>query len=146
MQHIGAVEINKKLPVIFHNLKGYGSHLIFKKLSKFNCGVSVIPNGLEKCMNFTLNKNLDFIDRMLLMSSSLDKLVKNLSDEDFKYLNEIFSGKKLKLVKKKGVYPYAYFNSFKKFKESKLPDIDNFFSSLKDCRVSEKEYQRAFDV
>ena len=34
----------------------------------------------------------------------------------------------------------------KKFKEANLPDIDNFFSSLKDCKVSEKEYQRACDV
>ena len=108
MQHIGAAKINKKVPVIFHNLKGYDSHLIFKELSKFNCRVSVIPNGLEKCMSFTLNKNLAFIDSMLFMNSSLDKVVKNLSAEDFKYLSEAFSGKKLKLVKKKGVYPYAY--------------------------------------
>ena len=34
----------------------------------------------------------------------------------------------------------------KKFKEANLPDIDNFFSSLKDCKVSEKEHQRACDV
>ena len=34
-------------------------------------------------------------------------------------------------------------NSFKKFKESKLPDIDKFFSSLKDCGISDQEYQRA---
>ena len=43
---------------------------------------------------------------MLFMNSSLDKLVKNLSSEDFKYLSEDFSGKKLELVKKKSVYPY----------------------------------------
>ena len=36
-----------------------------------------------------------------------------------------------------------YFNSFKKFKETKLADIDTFFTSLKDCGVSEKEYQEA---
>ena len=80
------------------------------------------------------------------MNSSLDKLVKNLSDKNFKYLSEGFNGEKLKLVKKKGIYPYEYFNSFKKFKEGSLPDIDEFFSSLKDCCVSEKEYQRASDV
>ena len=33
-----------------------------------------------------LNKNLVFIDSIQFMNSSLDKLVKNLSDEDFKYL------------------------------------------------------------
>ena len=80
------------------------------------------------------------------MKSSLDKLTKNLSDKDFKYLSEKFSGEKLKLVKKKGIYPYEYFNSFKKFKEGKLPDIDEFFSSLKECGINEKEYQRACDV
>ena len=60
------------------------------------------------------------------MNSSLDKLAKNLSDKDFKYLTEKTSDTKLKLVKKKGIYPYEYFSSFKKFKENKLPDIDNF--------------------
>ena len=39
-------------------------------------------------MAFFLNKNLVFIDNMPSMNSSLDKLVKNLSNEDFKYLVE----------------------------------------------------------
>ena len=140
------LKISRKLPVIFHNLRGYDSHLIFKELSKFDCKISVIPNGLEKCMSFTLNNNIVFIDSMLFMSSSLDKLAKNLSNEYFKYLNEEFSDEKLKLVKKKGIYPYEYFGSFKKIKEANLPDIDKPFSSLKDCGISEKEYQRACDV
>ena len=50
----------------------------------------MIPNGLEKYMTFFLNENLVFIDSMQFISSSLDKLVKNLSDEDFKYLVEEF--------------------------------------------------------
>ena len=73
---------SKKVPVIFHKLKDYDSHLIFKELSKFNCKISVIPNGLEKYMSFSLN-SLVFIDSMSFMNSSLDKLVKNLSDSDF---------------------------------------------------------------
>ena len=47
----------------------------------------------------------------------------------------MFSGEKLELIKKKGIYRYEYFNSFKKFKESKLPDIDCLFSSLKNRRI-----------
>ena len=66
------------------------------------------------------------------MNSSLDSLVKNLSDNDFKYLSEEFSSDLLKLVKQKGVYPYEYTGSFEKFSENKLPDKCNFFSSLKD--------------
>ena len=52
------LKISKKLVVIFHNLRGYDSHLIFKGLSKFGCNINVIPNGLEKYMSFTLNKNI----------------------------------------------------------------------------------------
>ena len=33
-----------------------------------------------------------------------------------------------------------------KFKETNLPDIDKFFSSLKDCGINAKEYQRACNV
>ena len=89
------LKVSKKVHIIFHNFKKYDSHLIFKELSKFNCRVSVIPNGLENYMSFTLNNNIVFIDSMLFMNSSLDKLAKNLSDEDFKYLSEGFSGEKL---------------------------------------------------
>ena len=133
------LKLSKKIPVIFHNLKGYDSHLIFKELSKFECKISVIPNGLEKYMSFSIN-NVVFINSMLFMNSSLDKLVKNLSDSDFKYLSKSFIGETLELVKKKGIYPYEYSDSFKKIKESKLPEIDKFFSLLKDYGISDKEY------
>ena len=80
------LKIRKKVPVIFHNLKGYDSYLIFKELHKFDYKISVIPNGLEKCKSFSLNKNIVFIDSMLFLNSSLDKLAKKLGSEYFKYL------------------------------------------------------------
>ena len=43
-------QLTKKVPVIFHNLRGYDSHLIFNELDKFDVQISVIPNGLEKYM------------------------------------------------------------------------------------------------
>ena len=39
---------------------------------------------------------------MQFMNSSLDKLVKNLSDEDFKYLVGEFGSTNLQLLKQKG--------------------------------------------
>ena len=69
-------------------MRGYDSHLIFNELEKFDAKINVIPNGLEKYMVFFLNKSLVFIDSMQFMNSSFDKLVKILSDEDFKYLME----------------------------------------------------------
>ena len=55
------------------------------------------------------------------MNSCLDKLVKNMSNKDFKYLVEESGSKNLELLKQKGAYPYEYMNSFKRFNEEKLP-------------------------
>ena len=109
-------------------MRSYDSHLIIKEIGKFDVNVSFIPNGLEKYMAFTINRNLVYIDSMQFMNCSLDALVKRLSDNDFKYLSEEFSGDLLKLVKQKGVYPYEYMDSYEKFFEDKLPDKCNFVS------------------
>ena len=54
-------------------------------------------------MAFSLNKNLVFIDSIKFMNFSLDKLVKNMSDEDFKYSVEGFGSKNLELLKQKEI-------------------------------------------
>ena len=130
-------QLTKKVPLIFHNLKEYDSLLIFYMLNKFNLKINVIPNGLEKYMAFFLGKNLVFIDSMQFMNSSLDKLVKNLSDEDFKYLVKEFGFDNLKILKQKDAYPYEYMNSFKRFKEEKLCARKYFFSSTKKGKIDE---------
>ena len=56
---------------------------------------------------------------MEFMNFSLDKLVKNLLDEDFKYLVGEFGFENLGLLKQKGVYPYEYMNSFERYSEKK---------------------------
>ena len=70
------------------------------------------------------------------MNSSLDKLVKNLLDEDFKYLVEEFVSKNLELLKQ-GDYPYEYMNSFERFNEEKLPARKYFYSSTKDGKIAD---------
>ena len=79
-------------------------------------------------MAFTSNNNLVFIDRMQLMNSNLVALGRNLSDKNFKYLLQEFSGDLLELVKQKGVYPYEYMDSFEKIFNEKLPNWYDFFS------------------
>ena len=111
------LRLTKKVPVICHNMRGYDSHLIFRELNKFDVKIDVIPNGLEKYMAFFLNKNLVFIDSMQFMNSSLEKLDKNLSDDDFKNLTEEFGSKNLELLKQKSAYPCDYMNNFKIFNE-----------------------------
>ena len=54
-------------------------------------------------MAFIINKSLVFIDSMQFMNSSLDALVKNLTDNDFKYLSQEFNGEQLTLLKQKEI-------------------------------------------
>ena len=74
---------------------------------------------------------------MQFMNSSLDKLVKNLSNNHFKYLTEEFGSKNLELLKQKGAYFYEYMDSFKRFNEGKLPDKECFYRSVKDGTTGE---------
>ena len=49
-------------------------------------------------------------------------------------------------MKEKEIYPYEHINSFKRFNEHELPDKSQFFSSLKDSEINEKECERAVNV
>ena len=93
--------------------------------------IDVIPNGLEKYMAFILNKNLVFIDSMQFMNSSLEKLVKNLSDNDFKYLTKELISKKPGLLKPKSAYPNEYTDSFIRVGEEKFHGKECLFSPCK---------------
>ena len=76
-----------------------------QKIGKFNAKISVIPNGLD----------FNFYDSMQRINSSLDALVKNFSAMDSKLLLKEFRDELLELVKQKGLYPYEYMSSFKRF-------------------------------
>ena len=88
-------------------------------------------------MVFTINKNVVFIDSKQFMNSTLDKLVKNLSDV-FKHLTWEFGFENLNLLKQKDAYPYECKGSFERFPEKKLPDQKHFYRSLKDGTTNYK--------
>ena len=93
------LKLNQKIPITFHNLKNYDSHLIMQELGKFNLKISVVPNELEEYMSFTTNNQLSFVDSFQFLSSSLDSLIKNLNKDDFKYLSQEIDKNKLDLIK-----------------------------------------------
>ena len=152
-------KLTDKIPVIFHNLRGYDSHFIMQEIGQIvknnkyinkkgeECEMSInaIPNNMEKYMAFMLGNNLTFIDSFQFMSSSLDKLVSNLPKESFKYTSHQFKDNRFNLMIRKGVYPYDFMDSFNKFHE-KLPSKEEFYSQLNDQHISEEDYQHAQNV
>ena len=149
-----------KIPVIFHNLRGYDSHFIMqqigeiakehtytnKKGEKVEMNINCIPNNMEKYMAFMLGNHLAFLDSFQFMSSSLDNLVKNLPDEAFKYTKQEFEKEQFNLMKQKGIYPYDHMDSFDRFNETKLPVQQDFYSILNNEHISDEQYKHAQNV
>ena len=160
-----------KIPVIFHNLRGYDSHFIMQEIGqivkdysyikdgkKCQMNINAIPNNMEKYMAFMLGNHLNFIDSFQFMGSSLEKLVGNLTKcgkcqeecinpnyNQLKYTSEIFKSNKLDLMARKGVYPYDYMDSFDKF-NSQLPSKEDFYSILNDKHISKEDYEHVQNV
>ena len=79
------------------------------------------------------------------MSPSLDKLSSNLPDDEFFYTDMEFRDK-ASLVKKKGVYPYDYMDSFERFKRKRLPNKRDFYSLLTEKDIPDEQYSHAQNV
>ena len=76
----------------------------------------------------------------------LDKLVKTLGDDEFRYLRELCISSHFGLVRRKGVYPYDYMDSFGRFGATELPSQGAFFSKLSGSPCSDSEYAHATRV
>ena len=109
--------------MIFHNLKGYDSHLIIKQAFEINNKIGnrkidAIPNSYEKFMTFSIG-DLKFIDSFQFMASSLEKLVENLYDpsedkfQNFKFMKQNYP-EHMELLCQKGYYPYEWVNGVDK--------------------------------
>ena len=124
------------IPVVFHNLAGYDSHLFIKELAKHTSKIGAIAKNTENYISFSVKVEADkfidkagnekskeielrFIDSFKFMSSSLDSLVNNLakSGHDEFWGFEKRSPKQKELLIRKGVYPYEYMDSWDKFEE-----------------------------
>ena len=61
---------------------------MMQEVGNFNFKINFIPNGWEKYISFNIINKLFFIDSFQFLSSSLDGLVRNLSENEFKYLSQ----------------------------------------------------------
>ena len=138
------------IPILFHNLRGYDSHLIIKALDKnFARDIKVIASTTEKFMSFTVG-GYRFVDSLQFLNASLDSLVKVLAKDGkkaFVHTSRYFPDpSKFDLVCRKGVYMYEYMTDTTKFGETCLPAQNEFYSKLTDERVSDVDYAHAEKV
>ncbi|XP_031355178.1 uncharacterized protein LOC116179519 [Photinus pyralis] len=143
------------IPIFFHNFSRYDSHFIIKDIAQAIPGrVTLLPKNKERYISFTKKmENADvefrFVDSYRFMSESLDNLASYLKFDDFKILRSTLShlnDEQLKLLTKKGVYPYEYMDSWEKFNETNLPEKIQFYSKLRQSHISDQEYSHARNV
>ena len=149
----------RTLPVIFHNFKCYDAHQIIKHgLGKFShWELDIIPQTKEKYMSLTARIPVDytiegkkvyfkieFRDSYQFMSSSLAKLVNNLDNLPFaEVLQRDYPNLTNDVVKRKGVFPYTYFNSLSRLQDSSLPPLKAFKNDLTGEECEEEDYRFA---
>ena len=134
------------IPVFFHNLSSFDSHLFVQELGGGDTDRKAIPQNEEKYISFSKERyititgkndkkfvrriSLQFIDSLRHMQSSLSELVGNLPKERFRKMREKFGPDQVDLLPRKGIYPYEYADSFEKLEEKGLPPIEEFGSRL----------------
>ena len=155
-------KIPSHIPIVFHNLSGYDAHLFIRELGKRFEGkdIGCIAENKEKYISFNVKicvklaekqvekkVELRFIDSCRFMASSLDALSKNLSNDQCKNLRCFYQqDDAFKLMRRKGVYPYEYMDSWKRFEETALPPKAQFYSRLNMENISNKDYEHAQQV
>ena len=160
-------KIPSYIPIVFHNLSGYNAHLFIKDLASYStegANVDVIAKIKEGYISFSIKVEVDkyidkngiekskeielrFIDSFKFMSSSLDSLVNNLASGGGKLFGfEDYNENQYKLLIRKGIYPFEYMSNWDKFKETKLPLREAFYSKLNMSGVKEEDYEHALRV
>ena len=137
-----------KLPVFFHNLRGYDSHLLVKAFSSLGTQkISIIPQNFEKYMAITLG-GLAFKDSAQFMASSLESLASNLKGNTpiTRQCLSRFDSQTIELLCQKGVFPYKWFDSEERLNETKLPSQEDFKNDLTGEECSDKDHKRAHNV
>uniref|UniRef100_A0A158P4F2 C2H2-type domain-containing protein n=1 Tax=Tetranychus urticae TaxID=32264 RepID=A0A158P4F2_TETUR len=141
------MRLPQKIPVVFHNLKGYDAHIIISGLkTNLVSKIHVIPQNTEKYIAIIMDDFL-FLDSLAFLLSSLDALANNLSDDEkTKFLIQMFPADDLPFLFSKGRLPYEYMDSWEKFEEKSLPPREAFYSSLSLKTIDTDTFKRLTSI
>ena len=83
------------------------------------------------------------------MAFSLDKLVKSLTMKTgdpfikFRNMKQHFNAEEMKLIARKGFYPYEFVDDHSKLNYSGLPPKESFYSKVRLDDISDADYEHA---
>ena len=129
---------NNFVPMYAFNSSNYDNHLFITKLTK-KVRLKVLTKTDENYISIDMGyaKALDMF--RFFHPLSLDAISKTLSNEECITLN------KCGLERRKGIFPYEWFDIIDKLHETTLPPKEAFYSKSKQSGITDKEYKQAID-
>ena len=112
------------------------------KISKIDNDISQIDNkftGNMRPMISSLSQSIEKISE-LNNKISQDELIKKFLNT-YQLCNKDLN--KFELLLRKGIYPYEYMDSWKRFTEESLTDKESFYSKLNNEHITDEDYVHA---
>lgn len=133
-----------EIPIVFHNLSGYDAHFVMEGLAQKTSEeeipekIEVIAKSSEKYTTIK-HGNLKFIDSLNFLGRALESLVKTTQKKDLPKTAKLDEGKGL--LFRKGVFPYEYIDSWRKYEDQNLPPKEAFYDALHKKEIKDSEHE-----
>ena len=156
------IKNKKEIPIIFHNGMNYDNSILLNGMSKYKPMINCIRITSEKFKSIEFkfkkyemdddgetheiksNYSLRVIDSYNLIMGSLNNLSSNLNNK-YKYETKKEFKDNFEIINKKMNFPYEWINE-DNLNNKELPEIKDFYSSLKLESISEKEYKKTKEI
>ena len=156
------IKNKKEVPIIFHNGMNYDNSILLNGMSKFKPTINCIGITSEKFKSIEFkfkkyemnddgeahevksNYSLRVIDSYNMIMGSLNSLSTNLNNK-YKYETKKEFKDNFEIINKKMNFPYEWINE-NNLDNKDLPEIKDFYSSLKLETISEEEYKQTKEI
>ena len=133
--------------IFVHNSQNFDQSFLIRALQNLDNKIpfSCLPRNSNKFISIQIGPFI-FKDSYLFLNKSIDYLTSTISDEDRISLKQEFGEENYKLLTKKGIYRYDYFDKKYKYSETELPEKQKFLNILNNKNISNDEYNHALNV
>ena len=130
-----------------HNSQNFDQSFLIRALQNLDYRIpsSCLPRNSNKFISIQIGPFI-FKDSYLFLNKGLDYLTETIDDNDRISLKQEFVEENYKLLTKKGIYPYDYFDNKNTYDELQLPEKEKFFNKLKNENFSNDDYKHAIEV
>ena len=133
--------------IFAHNSQNFYQSFLIRALQNLDNRIpfSCLPRNSNKFISIQIGPFI-FKDSYLFLNNSLDYLPVTIDNDARISLKQEFGEDNYKLLTKKGIYPYDYFDEKEKYCETELSKKGKFFNKLNNKNISNEDYKHALNV